>query len=359
MKNSPWEGGMHGTAAIWSPLIKKPQRVATHLMHISDWLPTFYSAAGLNVSELGNIDGVDMWKAISENSSSPRTELVYNIDDIDNYAAVRRGDWKYIYGTTARGKLDMWYGSSGIDPNYSYDEDAVLKSEAASALAGVITNIQIREKHTNMENENSNIENFSVHVINKTSISKLRGAATLKCPEINKDDLPEHSECKPLESPCLFNIKEDPCERINVAEKRPTIVQNLENMVINYRKTAIKPRNIPRDLNADPSKWNNTWINWQDCDEIEKYKAPKDFWSPFAIALVTIAGIAFLIVLSALITISVKKSKLPKMMPVYTSYEDPMDLPSTELKTKFKDQAFEDHETTTHHSFKEALKSIE
>lgn len=46
MKNSPWEGAMRCAAAIWSPLIKKPQRVSNHLMHISDWLPTFYSAAG-------------------------------------------------------------------------------------------------------------------------------------------------------------------------------------------------------------------------------------------------------------------------------------------------------------------------
>lgn len=46
MKNSPWEGAMKGVAAVWSPLIKKPQRVSNQLMHISDWLPTFFSAAG-------------------------------------------------------------------------------------------------------------------------------------------------------------------------------------------------------------------------------------------------------------------------------------------------------------------------
>lgn len=47
MKNSPWEGAVRGAAAIWSPLIKQPQRVSNRLMHISDWLPTFYSAAGM------------------------------------------------------------------------------------------------------------------------------------------------------------------------------------------------------------------------------------------------------------------------------------------------------------------------
>lgn len=32
---------------IWSPFINKPSRVNNGLMHISDWLPTLISAAGL------------------------------------------------------------------------------------------------------------------------------------------------------------------------------------------------------------------------------------------------------------------------------------------------------------------------
>lgn len=46
MKNSAYEGATRCVAAIWSPLIKKPQRVYNDMMHISDWLPTLYGAAG-------------------------------------------------------------------------------------------------------------------------------------------------------------------------------------------------------------------------------------------------------------------------------------------------------------------------
>jgi hypothetical protein len=46
MKESPWEGGVRGVAALWSPLLCSAQRVSNQLMHIADWLPTFYSAAG-------------------------------------------------------------------------------------------------------------------------------------------------------------------------------------------------------------------------------------------------------------------------------------------------------------------------
>lgn len=54
---------------------------------------------GLDVRELGKIDGIDMWTTLSENLPSPRLEILHNIDPIDDYAALRRGDWKYVTGT--------------------------------------------------------------------------------------------------------------------------------------------------------------------------------------------------------------------------------------------------------------------
>lgn len=54
---------------------------------------------GGDVSDLGHIDGMDMWPMLSEDQPSPRSELLHNIDDVgDVYAALRRGDWKYIKG---------------------------------------------------------------------------------------------------------------------------------------------------------------------------------------------------------------------------------------------------------------------
>jgi len=46
IKNSPWEGGVRGVAAIWSPLIKQCKQVSNQLMFMTDWLPTLLSAAG-------------------------------------------------------------------------------------------------------------------------------------------------------------------------------------------------------------------------------------------------------------------------------------------------------------------------
>lgn len=46
IKNTGWEGGVRGVAAIWSPLIKKRKRVSNQLMYMADWLPTLLPIAG-------------------------------------------------------------------------------------------------------------------------------------------------------------------------------------------------------------------------------------------------------------------------------------------------------------------------
>lgn len=49
VKNTLWEGGVRGAALLFSPMLKKRSRVANQTMHIADWLPTLYHAAGGNL----------------------------------------------------------------------------------------------------------------------------------------------------------------------------------------------------------------------------------------------------------------------------------------------------------------------
>lgn len=46
VKNTLLEGGVRGAGLIWSPLLGAVGHVAQQTMHISDWLPTLYRAAG-------------------------------------------------------------------------------------------------------------------------------------------------------------------------------------------------------------------------------------------------------------------------------------------------------------------------
>ncbi|XP_052129485.1 arylsulfatase I-like [Frankliniella occidentalis] len=253
MKESPWEGGVRGVAALWSPRLAAPGRVSNALLHVSDWLPTLLSAAGANASALPLLDGVDQWDALTRGGPSRRLEVLHNIDDIDKYAALRRGDWKYVTGTTHEGEADHWFGEQGRGvQNPPYPLDAVLHSKAGAALAGLGAAMQIKGAAP---------DGYSP--LTRAAAQRLRAEAEVRCPDVADDD--KAVACNPLEAPCLFNVREDPCERVNLAAARPQVLLSLEEALGRYRRTMLPPGNVPTDPLANPALWNGTWTNW--CSE--------------------------------------------------------------------------------------------
>ncbi|KAL6953788.1 N-acetylgalactosamine-4-sulfatase, partial [Sarracenia purpurea var. burkii] len=96
-KTSLTEGGVRGVAAMWSSLVNKKNLVSQKIIHLTDWLPTFYAAGGGNVSQLGHIDGVNQWDHLTKpNVKSPRKEILLNIDEVKGEEAIISGNWKFI-----------------------------------------------------------------------------------------------------------------------------------------------------------------------------------------------------------------------------------------------------------------------
>lgn len=92
-------------------------------------------------------------------------------------------------GTTYNGEWDGWYGPSGRDS--VYDVGGVIGSPAGRALSSIGS------------------------VLSADTVRKLGEQAKIKCSS-KIDSLPL---CKPLEAPCLFNIREDPCEYNNLVNE--------------------------------------------------------------------------------------------------------------------------------------------
>ncbi|XP_022918191.1 arylsulfatase B-like [Onthophagus taurus] len=291
MKNSPFEGAMRCLAAIWSPLIKQPKRVMNDLIHISDWLPTFYSAIGLNQTELGVIDGVDMWDAISDGKEGKRSEVLYNIDDVWKYGAIRKGPWKYLYGSVS--KKDSWYGAPVNSSYYNtYSIEDVMNSKAGVSISGTFTHQQIHE-------------NIFGKLLGKEEALELRKNATLNCTH------KKGNVCNPSKSPCLFNLDIDPCETNNLIKENPKIANELLKSLEQYRKTALPLINIPRDPNADPALYNGTWVNWKDYVDVTIIKKEVTFneLSPLALVFIVASCILVIIAIAILVIISLTRDR--------------------------------------------------
>ncbi|KAG4069818.1 hypothetical protein HA402_006833 [Bradysia odoriphaga] len=240
VKNTLWEGGIRGAAMIWSPLIEKKSRISNQTMHITDWLPTIISAVGGDLSNLRpNIDGIDIWNALSTDGTSDRTEILHNIDDLYGNAAVTQGDWKVMKGTTYQGKWDGWYGPAGSRDIRDYDLRAVSDCPAGRAL------------------------NDMRLLPNEAKIIEMRKNGIVNCSKGGFQNK-RTDDCLPLLRPCLFNIAEDPCEMFNLAERYPNILNTMLQLLNRYNSTAVPPANLDLDPRGDPRKWGNVWTNFGD-----------------------------------------------------------------------------------------------
>ena len=63
--------GIRGVGFVSSPLLSRPSRSFTKLIHITDWMPTILHLAGANGTL--DIDGVNQWNIISDDQASERT----------------------------------------------------------------------------------------------------------------------------------------------------------------------------------------------------------------------------------------------------------------------------------------------
>jgi arylsulfatase A-like enzyme len=101
VKVTQWEGGVRGVGVLWGTMLKNTPRVSSQLIHVTDWLPTLYTAAGGNLEDLRSapLDGVDQWSALVDDKPSRRDKVLLLLDEQRNVSGLRSGHWKYVSGT--------------------------------------------------------------------------------------------------------------------------------------------------------------------------------------------------------------------------------------------------------------------
>lgn len=214
------------------------QRVRKELFHLVDLLPTLASAAGVNLGPFKQgMDGLDQWWFLRNDHRGPRTNMLYNIDPGFGYSAYAENDWKLLNGTTVDGQFDGFIGS------FIRPEELISDNNYYQLLKSSPANLVLQKYGPPMT---------------PLKVTQWRKNNIQQCGK------PGTTPCNPFAGPCLFNLKQDPCEYNNVASQYPLIVEKLWEKIEYYASLMYEPRNRPADPNCDPRFWNFTWTYWQD-----------------------------------------------------------------------------------------------
>eukprot|EP00039_Didymoeca_costata_P024008 m.8970 g.8970 ORF g.8970 m.8970 type:complete len:559 (+) comp3984_c0_seq1:142-1818(+) len=132
-KMTNWQGGVRGVGLVSGGLVPI-HRQGTRwggMIHGTDWYVILLHLAGASDETIYNStgplpsDGVNVWDALMSDSTSPRTEIVLNIDG-DLPGAIRIGDWKLMKGypgcTSCYNANDGWWPAPEM-ANVSYVKD--------------------------------------------------------------------------------------------------------------------------------------------------------------------------------------------------------------------------------------------
>ncbi|KAL3266708.1 hypothetical protein HHI36_010869 [Cryptolaemus montrouzieri] len=247
IKDTLFEGGIRSVACIWSPLLVQSARVSRDLMHITDWLPTLFTAAGGDSGLLDlDIDGIDQWASLVYELPSARNDILLNIDEKTRNAALRLSNWKLIVGSSNNGSFNGFLGQPVLEniQEPEYDATAVYNSPAGRSIKKVSYNTPLE------------IDDYV----------RIRIRATVKCVANG-----EKNPCDPSTNPvCLYDIPSDPCEENDLAKFFPSVVRRLKRSLVEYRKDLLpqieQESNIER---ADPKLFKYTWNPWLDCSDLQ------------------------------------------------------------------------------------------
>ena len=205
-KSSLWEGGIRVPALLWSPFVKP--RVSNQLFHVTDWLPTLASAAGIQLP-VTHMYGVSQWNSLLDEAlPPPRTEVLHNIDPIWNVSAIRVGRFKLVQGIVE----PEWQGWFPPPPG----------------AHGRTTFVSTRIRCDPPGNES-------------------RG-------------------CSPESAACLFDIERDPCERENIAHQQAPLLPSLWRRVQDLASTASPVGRRKRDASSWPPVHGYAWSCWRDAE---------------------------------------------------------------------------------------------
>ncbi|KAH6925389.1 hypothetical protein HPB50_004516 [Hyalomma asiaticum] len=247
-KGDMWEGGMRTPAVLWYGRMNscRPRRPLHQVMHIVDWAPTLYTAAGGDVSDLGDIDGKNLWEALTTFHDVGHEDMVLEIEGRNQAAAIIAGRFKLINRTDipCQPHLNIRVPLPEGEPPRGLDLDDLMQSSQAWKA------IQEATVHTDPRFWSFPRPNW-------------RRDATITCGAYSE----AAANFDPCESVFVFDIFRDPCELNNLAPSEPELRDALLTKLAVYR-VALSPRpsNDEVDERGNPLNYGCTFSPWENVE---------------------------------------------------------------------------------------------
>ncbi|MFO1464683.1 MAG: arylsulfatase [bacterium] len=105
-KATLYEGGTRVVALANWPGKIQPGSVINQPIHIVDMYPTLLKLAGAALGKGKALDGMDVGAVLTEGKSSPRSEIVYDIEPFRG--GLRQGDWKLVWRSVLPSKVELF-----------------------------------------------------------------------------------------------------------------------------------------------------------------------------------------------------------------------------------------------------------
>lgn len=292
-KTTLWEGGTRGAAFIHSPLLPNPGAVSHKMIHVTDWYQTLVGLAG-GVAP-GDTDGFDQWASLTSSAPSPRTQLIYNLDDTDKFkAGIRVGDMKLLINPGNAGwtpppeseptnqepphsqatKTET-SSSKKYTPAKSYENSLYVEGDKSESWnharrgrssPGRKTMLQLN--HELMERESTLVEGPYEDLQTVPQSKDQAGFGSDVAPNQDKSSILENFDGKDdLKLDYffrnvdiqLYNIKDDPDERVDLSKIESDTVEDLLQTLLKEMPRYVAADIKPGDPGAHPKHWNNIW----------------------------------------------------------------------------------------------------
>ncbi|XP_037511716.1 arylsulfatase B isoform X2 [Rhipicephalus sanguineus] len=235
-KGTVAEGGVRGPGFLWTPRLATRAKATRQLFHITDWLPTFYAAAGGNMKNVPQIDGVNQWQSLTLGAPWPRKEVLYNIDPVWGQSAIRGERFKIMEdrNNTVYPNYE-WYDPVGaVAPDHW---NTLHEARQACLAAQVLSCFHGKTLETPKELPDAVLTDITI-----------QGG----------------QYCHPSMGPCMYDLENDPWERVNIYRPDHPEYMKLRGRLDELKLTMKSPLVGLPDPRADPLRRDGIWESWQD-----------------------------------------------------------------------------------------------